>query len=136
MANAGANTVSVRLGNGDGTFGAPTNFVTGTTPKSVAAADLSGDGNLDLVTANQSSSTVSVLLGTGTGSFGPKTRYPVCTSAHEVAVGSFNGDGRPDLAVACWDGSVDQRPARHRERRVRGGDVVRGRRSAALDRHA
>jgi glucose/arabinose dehydrogenase len=106
IANAGSNNITVRLGNGDGTFGGAANFVTGTTPKSVAVADLSGDGFQDLVTADQSSNTASVLLGNGNGTFGAKTSYPVCTGAHEVAVGNLNGDGRPDLAVACWGGSV------------------------------
>ena len=46
-----------------------TNFATGTNPKSVCRCDLNGDGNVDLVTANQNSNTVSVLLGNGNGSF-------------------------------------------------------------------
>jgi hypothetical protein len=59
------NTVSVLLGNGNGTFGAATNFATGsgTNPRSVAVADVNGDGIPDVVTANQTSNTVSVLLG-------------------------------------------------------------------------
>jgi len=106
VANAGANNVSVLLGNGNGTFGSATHFATGTTPKSVAAADVSGDGAVDLVTANQSSNTVSVLRGNGSGSFTAATHYAVCTGTHEVAIGNFNRDGRPDLAAACWGGSV------------------------------
>jgi glucose/arabinose dehydrogenase len=106
IANAGSNSITVRLGNGDGTFGAAATFATGTTPKSVAIADLSGDGNVDLVTADQSSNTASVLLGNGNGGFGARVGYAVCAGTHEIAIGNFNGDGRPDLAAACWGGNT------------------------------
>src|SRR5438552_13107165 len=56
-------------------FGAATNYATGTNPWSVAVGDFNRDGNLDLVTANSVSNTVSVLLGTGTGSFGAATNF-------------------------------------------------------------
>src|SRR5262249_30312525 len=42
-ANDQANTVSVRLGNGDGTLGAKTDFGTGSVPYLVAIGDLNGD---------------------------------------------------------------------------------------------
>src|SRR2546428_795657 len=69
-ANSFSNTVSVLLGNGDGTFGAKVNYGTGRFPSSVAIGDVSGDGKPDLATANYASSTVSVLLGNGDGTFG------------------------------------------------------------------
>ncbi len=100
------NTVMVRLGNGNGTFGGPAFYGTGDRPKFTAIADLNGDGKLDLVTANQDASTTSVLLGNGNGTFQSKTDYGTCSHGHEVAVGDFNHDGKRDLAVACWGGSV------------------------------
>jgi hypothetical protein len=62
--------VSVLLGNGDGSFGAPLSFPTGGAPAALAVADLNGDGNLDIVTEDASGK-VSVLLGNGDGSFVP-----------------------------------------------------------------
>src|SRR5260370_4309379 len=56
-------------------FGAKSDFGTGTNPLSVAVGDFNGDGKLDLATANEGSNTVSILLGTGAGSFGAKTDF-------------------------------------------------------------
>ena len=47
-----ANTVSVLLGNGDGTFQTRQRTLLAQSRKSVAVADLNGDGNPDLVVAN------------------------------------------------------------------------------------
>ena len=69
-ANRNSNTVSVLLGNGDGTFGAKLDYGTGVQPASVAIGDVNGDRKPDLVTANGVSNTVSVLLGHGDGTFG------------------------------------------------------------------
>jgi len=106
VANSGASSVSVMLGNGDGSFGTPSNFSVGSQPKSVTATDFNDDGKVDLATANQGSNTVSILLGNGSGSFTSAGSHAVCPGTHEVAPGEFNGDGRPDLAVACWGGTV------------------------------
>src|SRR5207249_660081 len=71
-------TVSVLVGNGDGTFQPVRTFAVGTNPTSVAVGDFNGDGNPDLVVANSGSNTVSVLLGNGDGTF---------QAAQTVAVG-------------------------------------------------
>jgi hypothetical protein len=60
--SSNANTVSVLLGNGDGTFAAKVDYPTAKYPYSVVLGDLDGDGRLDIVTANSDANTVSVLL--------------------------------------------------------------------------
>ena len=63
-ANSGANTVSVLINRGDGSFQARLDFATGRDPYSVAIGDLNGDGRPDLAIANSFEDTVSVLLDT------------------------------------------------------------------------
>jgi MYXO-CTERM domain-containing protein len=99
-ANQGSATVSILLGNGDGTFGAQTTYAVGTGPLSVTPGDFNGDTVLDLATANQGSNTVSILLGIGDGTFGAQTTYAVGTSPYSVTSGDFSGDTVLDLATA------------------------------------
>jgi hypothetical protein len=107
VANWNSNSVSVLLGNGDGSFQAAQDFGAGISPESVAVGDFNGDGKPDLAVANFGSATVSVLLGNGDGSFRPAQDFVVGRGAYSVAVGDFNGDGKPDLAVAnFWSTNV------------------------------
>src|SRR5262249_40889785 len=64
-------TVSVSLGNGNGTFGPRQVFPVGNSPASVALGDLNGDGKLDVAVGNLGSNSVSVLLGNGNGTLLP-----------------------------------------------------------------
>src|SRR5207249_11661880 len=50
--DSGSSSMSVLLGNGDGTFQAARNFATGRGPSSVAVGDFNGDGIADLAVAN------------------------------------------------------------------------------------
>src|SRR5262249_8132530 len=100
------NSVSVRLGDGSGGFGPRTAYPTGQMPLSVAIADVSGDGNPDLATANYTDNTVSVLLGDGAGGFGPKTDFAAGSGPSSVAIGDLNADGKYDLAVANRSGGT------------------------------
>jgi FG-GAP-like repeat/Bacterial Ig-like domain (group 3) len=97
-------------------FGAPTIYETGANDVvSVAVADLNGDGNLDIVVANECNNnfcengTVSVLLGNGDGTFQPAATYSTgAVLAESVEVGDLNGDGIPDLVVTNQCLSFDQ----------------------------
>jgi len=100
VSNAGANTVSVLLGNGDGTFAAKVDYATGNLPMAAAVGDFNHDGIPDLVVADQADNTVSILLGTGGGAFGPQTVYATGNQPSAVVVADLDGDGNLDLAVA------------------------------------
>src|SRR5437899_10030713 len=83
VTNLFSGSVSVLLGNGDGTFRAPVAFGAGSSPVFVAVGDFDGDGAQDLAVANYHS-TVSVLLGNGDGTFRAAMSFP-------VGSGSFYG---------------------------------------------
>ena len=96
-ANYGSNSVSVLLGNGNGTFQPQTTFAAGSGPASVWVADLNNDGRLDLVVGNRNASTVSVLFGNGNGTFQPSIPFGAGENRYSVVVADVNGDGYPDL---------------------------------------
>jgi hypothetical protein len=109
VSNLTSNTVSVFLGNGDGTFRSAVDYPVGMEPRFVVVADLNGDGVPDLVVVNHvgsfSAGSVSVLLGNGDGTFQPAIKYDVGTGPSSVAVADFNGDGIPDLVVTNYNGN-------------------------------
>ena len=105
--NGSGSTVSVLLGNGDGTFQAPVIYSTDTNGNAYALAvgDFNADGNPDLVVTNigTGSATISVLLGNGDRTFQLQVPYVVGNHPSAVVVGDFNGDGDADVAVANRD---------------------------------
>jgi hypothetical protein len=122
VADALSNTVSVLMGNGDGTFQAPRQYAVGAfkSPnpiglgylvpnfrRQVVIADLNRDGIPDIAVTNYDSGDISILLGRGDGTFEPQRRFDATTAPFDVAVGDFNGDGIPDLAVIDAHGNED-----------------------------
>ncbi|GAB4021561.1 hypothetical protein GCM10028773_30770 [Spirosoma koreense] len=96
-ANNSINNISVLLGDGTGSFAAPTSFPAGIYPRSMVIADVNLDGKLDIVTANSGGNNGSLLLGDGAGSFGPPTPISLASNPVSLAVGDVNDDGKPDL---------------------------------------
>ncbi len=70
------NGISVRAGDGQGGFLAPSFVPTNGAPSALTVADVNGDGNLDLVVRDAA---VSVLLGNGIAGFGAPIVAPICT---------------------------------------------------------
>jgi uncharacterized repeat protein (TIGR01451 family) len=105
--NTASGTVSILLGNGDGTFQNAKNFNVGAGPTSIAVADFNGDGKLDLAIGipvdeliSCTGASVNVLLGNGDGTFQPPAKAVDVPSNYAlVAAGDVNADGKADLVV-------------------------------------
>lgn len=109
----GTGVIEVRLGDGRGRFGAARMWSLEITAEAMVAADVTGDGNVDLVMTGRSGGQgwddhVWMLPGTGSGAFG--SAVPVATLSMPtstwwtpgpdgLATGDFNGDAQTDVAV-------------------------------------
>jgi hypothetical protein len=101
--NEGSGTngsVSILLGNGNGTFKIHVDYPVGNFPVGIVAADFNGDGKIDLAVVNDYDSTVSILLGNGDGTFQSQTIVQVGTGPTSLGSGDFNGDGKVDLVTS------------------------------------
>ena len=102
LAGSGANVVSVMLGNGNGTFGAKTDFPVAAAPQAVAAGDFNSDGKMDLMaTLNDAQLSLALLTGTGMGTFNPPIYFPNTSGFDSPAIAAtdLNSDGKLDLVV-------------------------------------
>jgi hypothetical protein len=98
-------SLSILIGNGNGTFAAPTSLAI--LPSfflpalgSATAGDFNGDGKVDLAASMNGG--VGVFLGNGNGTFGARADLICDGSIHHnsVIAGDFNADGKADLASA------------------------------------
>jgi hypothetical protein len=96
-------TVTVVLGNGDGTFKVAQSLTTGAAAWPIVAGDFNGDGIPDLAVgscvsiSSCASGAVSIFLGNGDGTFKTGASYPVGMGVRGLALADLNGDGKADL---------------------------------------
>jgi hypothetical protein len=100
VANFDAGKISVLLGQGNGKFATPVDYLVGKQPAFVVVGDVNGDGKLDVVVANGADGTLSVLLGNGNGTLQNAATYRAVPDPVYVVMVDLNGDGKPDLAIA------------------------------------
>jgi len=113
VASQVTNSVSVLLGNGNGTFSNPatsTNYTVGRKPTAIAVGQINTntDSNLGFVVTNFDDNTYSVFTGNGDGTFAQEKGSPfalpnVVANSEQgpvaVTITDFNGDGIQDLAI-------------------------------------
>lgn len=105
------NYVSVQLGLGDGTFGAPRDLLLQGDPNSVAAADFDADGRDDLAVLDIRTKELKFLAGLGDGTFAAPTIDLVPTAgsgdwARHLTAADFDGNGSMDLAALTDNGQL------------------------------
>ncbi|MFY7964512.1 MAG: beta strand repeat-containing protein, partial [Chitinophagaceae bacterium] len=111
VTNNGSNTISVFRNTSttgtinSGSFAAKVDFATATNPLSIAVADVSGDGKIDIAVTNYNSNSVSIFQNTATsgslttGSFNAKVDFTTGTNPSSIAIGDVDGDGKVDVAI-------------------------------------
>ncbi len=102
------NRLTLLLADGHGGWQSPgTPIEVGRKPyNNVIAADLDGDGHVDLVMPNSGFDTVCILFADGHGHFAHAPQSPIVAgpTPFYVTVADVNGDGRPDIVVANYSG--------------------------------
>lgn len=90
----------LHLGNGDGTFAAPTSIPTARPAQELVLLDFDGDGDLDIGASSAAGGTFGgmALRNMGGGAYSAFTfTFGGGSGESDVAAGDFNGNGRPDL---------------------------------------
>jgi len=91
------NTLTILLGNGDGTFRKGGTYSFGAQLSYVVTADFRHNGTLDLVVGDTLNDDVYVLLGNGDGTFQAAVPYLTVGPSYSVGTGDFTGDGKLDI---------------------------------------
>ena len=112
-------TVSIYLGNGDGTFTAGPQYASIFGARNLGVSDLDGDGNPDIIVGtadphgfgpnHNNDGYAYFLLGRGDGTFAGARSYPaggVSETGPSIALADVNGDNQPDIITTT--GNVSQ----------------------------
>lgn len=97
----GDGSYSLRLGDGNGGFGAETNDVAGNGPTAIAAGDLDAQNGADLVITLSGTNQMLLLQSQGNGTFGAIPPIALGgTAPSEVILADADGNGGPDILIA------------------------------------
>ena len=100
VANIADGTVSVVLGNGDGTFQPQQTLAVGSNPRGIAVLDADGDGDTDIAVTSSDASTITLLLNDGSGAFGSPSTFGTGSAGEwALAAVDLDEDGILDLVA-------------------------------------
>lgn len=107
-ANHFGDSLTVLTNNGSAGFvaAATINLGSGSEPNSVAAADMNGDGKVDLVSPNYGSSSLTVWLNNGPASFTSGVTPVAGYQPYAVITTDVNNDNKPDLVAGNSGDSI------------------------------
>jgi len=92
----GTNSIYILLNNQHGGF-IQSSISNDEGPYGILLAELTGNGNLDMLVSSSDVPTVYVYLGNGEGAFTLNQEIPFLVGPSSYAVADVNGDGKPDL---------------------------------------
>jgi hypothetical protein len=110
VANLDANSVSIVLGNGDGTLTKSQDLPVSGEPRGVAVADIDGDGDADVVNTNADGDNMSILVNDGTGQFAEPGDDAFFDAGHGMQIvhrefglgaGDMDEDGILDMVIGA-----------------------------------
>lgn len=104
--NIASDTLSILLGNGDGTFQDQIQLHVCQEPRSLVLGDFNHDLHEDVALACSGGDEIEILFGHGNGRFTEGPRYPVYRAPVSLASDDLNGDRHPDLVVALRNDKV------------------------------
>lgn len=104
--NISSNTLSILLGNGDGSFSEQTQVKVCQEPRTLVMADFNHDTHADIALACSGGDEVAFLMGRGNGKFEEGPHYPVHRTPVALATEDLNGDGHSDVVVALRNDKI------------------------------
>ena len=105
--SSGNGSISILLGNGDGSFQSAVDIAVGTRPRYFASGDFNRDGKQDLALSQSGNdNNLSILLNNGSGTTFSRSTIPFGneTAPRDVIAADFNADSNLDLAVTTLQG--------------------------------
>jgi hypothetical protein len=104
--NVSSNTLSILIGNGDGSFHDQVQLHVCQEPRSLATGFFNADRFPDIVLACAGGDQIAVLFGRGDGKFTEGPQYPVHRTPVSIASDDLNGDRMADLVVALRNDKI------------------------------
>ena len=99
LLNEGDNSLSVKLGNADGSFGEPKNYAVSASPRQFVLFDFNGDSLIDVASTGFDQDLITILFGNTAGEFSNRMDIASGSRPYGIVAGEVNNDEFQDLIV-------------------------------------